>query len=709
MYGGDNVIRALQGHGMESALMDNHRPLVGGYNNILGQDRSQHGSHPIPVHFIHNYDVVFSPVHSQAFSSEEHIPPPQATYETMGREALDEMIRKEMNGSQGTMSDDSGGCALYYDDAEVSNVFDMVDDIDVDDEERMLMDSLENNDIVISDALGADPDMNFDYILENDRISPSLVLEKAAAASSRACHLESFPQMRLASEQHYGNNRFYIQLLLHRQKFLEAYHEKNSPLCDKIAKHVINLVSTSFPRGRFLEYVPSRTHHGSLTDIGYGYAAMQRVKSCLFHLPTVGISKYFSPKTFMNGAPSSRLMDDDGKLKLENRSNTVTMQTILSKTMSMTSDRDDCGYEVTSLRTGSFVAQGHMKYDPDNASYSPSNDHKKKKKGLRRRGLLSSDVPSKNSRFQISSDLEKLVRNVFDRPIEDKGGEDSDDEDCSGYSSASEDVRPTQRRRSMASHSMCSSTSSLAGLGGDFSNTLKIDTWQKGTASKTQRRRKNTPARASKLRNDVITQPELYSDFKVKVMDDSNGSLLYRSLTSYDILCNLDDRPKILLCNHIGNNRLRILLQMHQARFNARNSPLANKNRLVHDIIQNTLHSDKGTSNYVFQDPDNVNYWVQIPVAFVPKLIVSCLEDCRQFIELPMLPLITTKPWVKSLMGNQGVRHQTMEDLHETALKNIRKRKQKKTISGRDKGSIAMLQNSVVINTVVIEETTRNQ
>lgn len=420
----------------------------------------------------------------------------------------------------------------------------------------------------------------------------------------------------------------------------------------------------------------------------------------------------------MSAASSSRHMDDEGKLKLENRSNTVTLQTIFSKTISMASNRDDYGCEATSFRTNSCVAQSredHTKYDQDNGTRSSSSsrfkgphpapsDSKKKKKGLRRRGLLSSDVPSKNSRFQISSDLEKLVRNVFDRPIEDNNGEDSDD-DCSEYSSASEDARPTQRRRSMASHSMCSSASSLGGLGGDFSNSLKIDSWQKG--SKTLRRRKNAPVRASKPKNESVTQPELFSDFKVKVTDDSNGSLLYDSLSSYDVLCNLDNRPKIMLCNHIGNNRLRILLKMYQARFNANDTPLADRNRLVHDIIKNTLHSEKGQSRYVFQDPDNVNFWVQIPFAFVPKLIVCCLEDCRLFMELPMLPPITERSWVKSLMGNQGVRQQTMEDLHETALKNIRKRKQKKTISGRDKGSIAMLQNSVLMNTIVMEETAK--
>jgi hypothetical protein len=406
------------------------------------------------------------------------------------------------------------------------------------------------------------------------------------------------------------------------------------------------------------------------------------------------------------------------KLKLEDRSNSVTLQTVFSKTISMASHHDEYCSEARSLQTNSFMLRSRGTEHDVAAVVSSSSslrlpvstctsgDSKKKKKGLRRRGLLSSDVPSKNSRFQISSDLEKLVRTVFDRPIEDNNEEDSS-ENCSEFTTSSEETRPTQRRRSMASHSMCSSVSSLAGLGGEFSNSLKIDSWQKG--SKVSRRRKIASARAAKSEKvSFAHEPEIYSSFKVKVVDETNGSLLYRSLSSYDILCNLDVRPKIMLCNHVGNNRFRIMLKMHQARYNAHHASLTDKNHLVHDILENTLNSEKGPSNFVFQDPDNVNFWVQIPRAFVPKLIVCCFEDCHHYAELQMLPPFTEKPWIKSLCANQpGTRQQTMEDLHVTALKNIRKRKQKKPISNRDKGAIAQLQNSVLMNNTVHEETTK--
>lgn len=723
MHGGDTDMIFCHGQDtQEDSTMDAHRrPTAVRYPS---QDRG-HGGHGSPIYFTNDYDVIFLSHQSQAVANQQGsdpVSPKPAMYETTGGpDALDDFLHKQLNRNSPTAMSENGDLC---DSSDVPNVFDMLDNIDVEDEDQILMDALENNDIVISDALDTDPDANLaDCILENERSSPSMVTEKSGA-TGRTCSRESLPQLRLASEQLIGNNRFYIQLLLHRQKFLEAYYEGNALLCDKIARHVINLVYMSFPRGRFLEYTPSQSinspTNGSWVDIGYGQATTQRVKACLFHLPSVKISKYFCPRVVAVASSSKPHMDDDGKLKPDNRSNTVTMQTIFSKTISMASNRDDFGCEAKSFRTNSFVARSRddhiVKNDHENGTGSlssrfkgslpASNDNKKKKKGLRRRGLLSSDVPSKNSRFQISSDLEKLVRNVFDRPMDDNNGEDSDD-DASECSNGSEDMRPTQRRRSMASQSMCSSVSSLAGLGGEFSNTLKIDSWQKG--AKTLRRRKNASVRNSKAKCESITEPELYSDFKVKVMDDSNGSLLYRSLSSYDILCNLDDRPKIMLCNHVGNNRLRVLLKMYQARFNAIGTPLPDKNRLVHDIIQNTLHSEKGQSSFVFQDPDNVNFWVQIPFAHVPKLIVCCLEDCRLFVELPMLPLITERPWVKSLMSKQGVKHQTMEDLHETALKNIRKRKQKKTISGRDKGSIAKLQHSVLMNTVVIEENAKTQ
>lgn len=601
--------------------------------------------------------------------------------------------------------------ATRMDSYEISNVFDMLDNIDVEDEERMLMDSLDHdhhNHIPPDPLFPLDSDVDFDGSIHGGdaRCSAKMTMDKNATAHTQ------FKELRLASEQHYGNNRFYIQLLLRREDFLKAHYAEDVYQCHQIAKHIVNLVCSSFPPGRFLEYNPSAGKNGNWTDLGYGHAAVQRVQACLFHLPVVSISKHFRSDLMPVPQSSSHVMDHE-HLKPETRSNTVTLQTVFSKTISMGSHRDEyCPDVATSYRTSTFAPpksrdEYYMKRDYESWSAS-SNAIKKKKKGLRRRGLLSSDVPSKNSRFQVSSELEKLLRSVFDRPIDDENGDGDSDEDYSvSSSSSSEDRRPTQRRRSMAtSHSMCSSTSSLAGLGGDFSNALKLDSWQKG--GKVPRRRKNASARGAVKteKESGCIRPEVYSDFKVKIVDDGSGSVMYRSLSSYDILCNLDACPKIMLCNHVGNNRFRIMLKMYQSKFNAQGALLGDKNRLVHDIIQNTLYSEKGHSSYVFQDPDDVNIWVQIPFAFVPKLIVSCFEDCCHCPELPMLPSIYKKPFIKSRMGDHvGRRQQTMEDLHSTALRNIRKRKHKKPISGRDTGSIAMLQNSVLMNNVVHEET----
>ena len=41
------------------------------------------------------------------------------------------------------------------------------------------------------------------------------------------------PKLRLASEQHIGNNRFYIQLSIYRQQFLEAKRDSNFHVCNE--------------------------------------------------------------------------------------------------------------------------------------------------------------------------------------------------------------------------------------------------------------------------------------------------------------------------------------------------------------------------------------------------------------------------------------------------------------------------------------------
>jgi hypothetical protein len=508
--------------------------------------------------------------------------------------------------------------------------------------------------------------------------------EKCSMQNSRST------KVSLALKHHIGNNKFYIQLSIFRQKFMEAFHLGNRDVCDKILKQIINSVRYCHPPGRFLK---CNNYNEGWTDIGIDSATMRIIEAALFQPPSVALSEFLYHEHDIDGA----------LLKSDNRSTDLTWPIVYSKTVSQASICGSSfqGSYASSLMESSFMTESKFESntsvlstcpEPDEAMEYVKPDSTKKKKGMRRRGLISSDVPKSetlqiaSSMYGIGKNLEKLVQSVFDQPIE--GGSTDDFDLASEYSSTSEDFMGKRMKRSVAAQSVCSSTSSLGGLRSEFANNFRFDS----NIAKPYRRRK--AASINKPNGVSSNSGDCYPRIKVQYLDENTGSAQLRSLSSFDVLCTNKVSPFVRQCNHIGNNRLRTLFMIHQSRYNSNDASILLKNRVVNDILQHILHGKKAKARFVFQHQERSNLWIEIPNEAVPKIIVTCLECCPFDPSLYLLPALTEKEFLYN-SRNRRDRKITMKDLHKCALGNIRRRKMKKTISGRDGTYVRHLQDSV--------------
>ena len=579
-----------------------------------------------------------------------------------------------------------GGITSYespqFDSAYVEDTFQEMLDLQLfsdEDEDQILMDALKTNERPIVSA----------FIDDSNH----------AWSSQSPCR-----ELRLALlEKHIGNNRFYIMLSILRQNFMEAFHLGNRAECDEILKQVIDSVCCSNPPGRFLVYtsLDSGLDEG-LTDIGQCQATMQRVEAAILNPPVVALSQFLYHEHDI--ASGAQFMSDSF-------STDVTLPIDYSMTVSSPSIRKSC---VSSSNMESCIETSYMGTESQFGNETSSilstwqepNDTimedskpggKRRKNGMRRRGLITSDMPSekidKMNHYEIGKDLEKLVQNVFfDSPTE--NGDTRDWELASNHSDSSDDDRSKRVKRSVTVQSMCSSTSSLGGLRADFAKDLRIDSLSRPKFAKRSRRRKTPLANSSHV---VASEDKDYNPrIKVKFFDEGICTTRFRPLSSYDVLCTNEIRPIIKQCNHVGNNRFRTMLMIFQARYNSKDITLQYKNQLVRCILQHTLYGEKGQTRFVFQEQSKV--WTQIPNEAVPKIIVACLEECSCNPGLCVLPLFTEDIFLR----NSNSRHQrqegrmTIKDLRKMSLDNIiQKRKKKKSPTRRDRISIEQLQETV--------------
>uniref|UniRef100_A0A7S3V707 DUF6824 domain-containing protein n=1 Tax=Chaetoceros debilis TaxID=122233 RepID=A0A7S3V707_9STRA len=226
-----------------------------------------------------------------------------------------------------------------------------------------------------------------------------------------------------------------------------------------------------------------------------------------------------------------------------------------------------------------------------------------------------------------------------------------------------------------------SATSSLGRLRQEFSK-VKVD-----RNSKTYRERKK---KARHRKRDLAAAAIAVEDANVKVQCVDSTE---RDLSSFDILCKIEPKVGIMTCNHVGNNRLRLILKIHQERYNRNDTTMTEKNQIIFSITQQIINGEKSKSMFLFQDRANGNVWSEVPTEKVPMMIKALLELCAINPKVTALPSIRETPWMKSLAHMQIL---GLKDLHNHALRNIKRRRNKRPIAARDPMKIAELQSSVL-------------
>jgi hypothetical protein len=655
----------------------------------------------VPDHHINNNDVLLLPLDSSVHA--------HSASDGHGVYDFSDSIELGQTARGHAIIENSGSSAMAYDqqrrkhDAfddnfktqspeELTNVFDMLDRMDVVEEDRILMDTLKA------------------YPPENPLSSPgdTLGINQESWHQPTQQHV---PKVCLASDQHPGNNRFYIHVSINRQKFMKAYNSGNEATCNEIAKNIINTVCfQSYPRGRFLEYDPLSSNDDWI-HIGHGQSVIDQVKGALKDPPDVRLSK-FSYHT------QGILPEEKPLTKRNTNSNDITLQTDYSQTGSsyrdastyresyLSSANVDTSYKETSY-TGTSCRDTYSQFDTEASMRSTTNafedgnpgdsgsETQKRKKGMRRRGMISSDVPTKSKKFDVNGDLTKLVQSVFNQPLENGTFADSDGSECSAFSIE----KPKRPKHSIIAHSVASSTSSISGLHSDFANGLKIESTKSIASSRKYRgsssfKRKKS-AGASKERASTII-PEHFNSVQVKIVDETTGSNQTRPLSNYDILCTKQPRPGIMPINQIGNNRFRIMLQIYHGKYNSEDIEQREKNCIIYMIFQEILKSKKGRMRFIYQVEDDNDVWTQMPNEEIPKFITSCIEECENNPNLVNLPSLKERPWVSNIVRRQRRKQVTIDDLQQAALKNIKGRRKKRYIISRDPDTIAELQAAVL-------------
>ncbi len=568
----------------------------------------------------------------------------------------------------------------------------------------------------------------------------------------------SMPSTVFASGDHPGNNRLYILISLYRARYLEAYEAGCERKCDEIAEEIVTTICDKCS-GRFREYNPfSSAEEDGWVDIGK-QEAVNRVKWAMRDPPQVKLSEWNyhggeeceEEKASCNDEDA--VADDDlaketstiltrtshgtgtgerSKYSASARaavnaieakdckSNDWTNPTAISQTMSVESRSylDSCvASEVTSM---SVVSSARMEADEvssytmnKGSSLSKTNETPAQRRpptGMRRRGVIYSadiqevkveetisEIPHQN--YKVSKDFMNLVVDIF-------ANQSSSRSSFSNSTRLSPDVcvsdQNAKRLKFSSNESIASTTtSSLGGLRADFGMSLNID-HRKSNLSNLNKERSNAAAKKishrrkkARDRKRVIAATEVAEFAEVKEIKVVRPDGTTRKLSQFDVLCKIEPRISMMTCNHIGNNRLRLILRINQERFNNPETSLAEKNAIVYSITQQILNSEKSKSFFLYQDRTNGNLWTEMEPERVPLMIKTYLELCARNPSFMSLPSFRETPWMTSLAHMQIM---GINDLHNQALRNMKRRRDKRSIPIRDPKKIEELQKRVLKN-----------
>lgn len=473
-----------------------------------------------------------------------------------------------------------------------------------------------------------------------------------------------------------GNNRFYILLSMFRREYMNFFNQDDEAACDSIARKIVSIICDDCnPPGKFLEY--------DIFDIcchwkPIGRAdAIKRVKMAFLNPPTVTLARAF-PYHNIEQANTNRVdyMSEENTITTEFSSTAFNIKedyprrfsSYGSESMGSSHCLDSCYLsqnQSDSISNASSIDTSYVR--------APSSFNLKRNRGrhkidvddkFRRRGVLATfwqedeneydmDEEEKtinlgNELFLVNSNLVKLVEKKFtelnDRSIRDD--------------------------------------STITDIGEDFRrfHIAMSDTGSLKNKRKRKYENKDTIKKVERMKTHEIKHT------KVKT---SLGGL--RNLSELDILCQMgaNYHPEPLNVNHIGNNRLKAIIQMYINRYRD-SSCKTSRNHILFQIISKICVGTKGQVSFIH--PQDNNIWAEYDMLIACKILMGFLESCILDPSLYQLPSVGTPVYIRKTPII------TLTTLQQESLEIIRKRRKKgsKNII-RDANAVKSLQRSVRI------------
>lgn len=162
----------------------------------------------------------------------------------------------------------------------------------------------------------------------------------------------------------------------------------------------------------------------------------------------------------------------------------------------------------------------------------------------------------------------------------------------------------------------------------------------------------------------------LENDNRVKCLDDD----AYRNLSSFDVLCQHEPHGLITSAIHIGNNRMKIMMQNQRKRFHVSNATKYSKQIIVNNLVTEVTDGVKGNGSFVAKESEDA-CWHELDRKMSCLMVEGTLNQCKH--DPSILDLEDLSPSQRSQCDN------FIGGRYHTALMNLKNRKKKKILSSK--------------------------
>jgi len=526
---------------------------------------------------------------------------------------------------------------------------------------------------------------------------------------------ESTPTVRLAIDDHLGNNRFSISLSLRRAEFILAHETGEVETCEAIASDIVNTVCREY-NGRFLEVVS--TQDWTFMELDQEYGAVKRVMIALHNLsqipfcpPAVAENEVVSHDDVdeeavsvkdalafhmfeSTGTPNS----DDSPMRdisssfeslpaefyesIQPRADYLEVNSMLSSksgtasnlSITYSSGKQDstASYEKSSSsgHQSSFKSvmaeTGSSKKVSKTTSTSTTSSKKgRKKRVIQRRGLLkfNSDTSSKLESKQKPSS--KLNVDLGDSRFA------IDPSLSQIFHKAASEGQSTEITDFVTTNSYCGESTASDPQNRKRPGALDglRSTWLKKLNVGQKRYSKHYSASEA----DIL---ETDNENKVKRFDDDT----YRDISSYDVLCQNEPTFSLITDSiHVGNSRMKVMMQHHREKYHSSYTTNRSKQSIVDNLVTQVTNGTKGAGSFIAKESEECS-WHELDRQMACLMVEGTLVQCEHDSSILDLPNLSTS---KESSSKPTHCDNFIGGRYHTALMNLKNRKKKRTLSSK--------------------------